>query len=285
MKKKHNWKEIQEHYDNNGTYRSIEKEFGINPSVVFKAIKRGDLITRSPSDASKLSRKKFPDSFKMSDETKKKISISRTKYLKENPDQVPYLLNHSSKESYPEKYFTKVFKNEKLEVEKSYRIGLYELDFAIVNKKIDIEVDGSQHKLDKKIVESDKRRTKLLESDGWDVIRIDWAEYQKQNRKEKEEYIRKLISYINGLIIEKPTINIIRLPKGKDICECGDEKWKKASTCRPCFLKNNIKDRPSHEQLIQDIKDTNYVKTGEKYGVSDNTIRKWMKYYEKLDLV
>lgn len=32
-------------------------------------------------------------------------------------------------------------------------------------------------------------------------------------------------------------------------------------------------------QLLKDIKETNYVSTGKKYGVSDNTIRKWIKKY------
>jgi transposase-like protein len=40
-------------------------------------------------------------------------------------------------------------------------------------------------------------------------------------------------------------------------------------------------ERPPYEQLITDVKDTNYVKTGKKYGVCDNTIRKWIIAYEK----
>jgi len=42
---------------------------------------------------------------KQTEETKNKISKSRKKYLFEHPDKVPYLINHSSKMSYPEKYF------------------------------------------------------------------------------------------------------------------------------------------------------------------------------------
>lgn len=282
MENKYDWKKIQEYYDNDGTYRSITEKFKVSSTLIAKAVKRGDLKTRNGSDAVKLARKKFPDNYKMSEETKKKISISRTKYLKENPDQVPYLLNHSSKESYPEKYFTKVFKNEGLDVVKSYRFGLYELDFSIPEKKIDIEVDGSQHWLDKKIVESDKRRTKLLEEDGWDVIRIRWSDYQSQTKKEKEEYIKNLISYINGLVDKKPTIDIIRLPKGKDLCECGIEKWKKAKKCKKCHMddRQSMDNKPSLSQLLQDIEDTNYVQTGKKYDVSDTCIRKWIKQYQ-----
>jgi hypothetical protein len=40
-------------------------------------------------------------------------------------------------------------------------------------------------------------------------------------------------------------------------------------------------ERPSYEQLLKDIEETNYLQTGKKYGVSDNCIRKWIKYYEK----
>lgn len=36
-------------------------------------------------------------------------------------------------------------------------------------------------------------------------------------------------------------------------------------------------ERPSKEQLIMEISQSNYVQVGKKYGVSDNAIRKWLK--------
>jgi hypothetical protein len=39
--------------------------------------------------------------------------------------------------------------------------------------------------------------------------------------------------------------------------------------------------RPPIEELLLDIKLLGYVGTGIKYNVSDNAIRKWVKYYEK----
>ena len=280
MYEKYNWKEIQKSYNNNGTYRTIMEKYGLTNYMIRKAVKKGDLIMRSRSEAIKLGHKN--SSYVMSEETKKKISISRTKYLKENPDQVPYLLNHSSKESYPEKYFTQIFKNEKLKVEKYFRFDLYELDFAIPEKKIDIEIDGSQHRVDPKIVESDKKRDQLLKEDGWDIIRVNWSKYQKLEKKDKKEYVRDLISYVNGLIDKKPTIRVKRLTKGKDLCECGNEKEKKSKQCIKCRSESQrkVKNRPSLDQLLKDIEETSYVKTGEKYGVSDNTIRKWIKFYQ-----
>lgn len=38
--------------------------------------------------------------------------------------------------------------------------------------------------------------------------------------------------------------------------------------------------RPSLEILLNDVSKIGYVATGKKYGVSDNTIRKWIKVYE-----
>jgi transposase-like protein len=39
--------------------------------------------------------------------------------------------------------------------------------------------------------------------------------------------------------------------------------------------------RPSYEKLKNDLKSKGYTATGRKYSVSDNTIRKWLKTYEK----
>jgi len=136
---------------------------------------------------------------KHSDETKKKISEIRKEYLKNNPDKVPYLLNHSRNESYPEKYFTELFKNEKIEVIKKFRIGLYELDFSIPHKKINIEIDGEQHYVDNKIVESDIRRNRYLSDLGWITYRIRWSEYQKMENIEKYKFINELKNKIESV--------------------------------------------------------------------------------------
>jgi hypothetical protein len=66
-------------------------------------------------------------------------------------------------------------------------------------------------------------------------------------------------------------------------CECGKKIFKSSRKCKSCDSINQRKvKRPSLEQLIKDIEETNYVLTGKKYGVSDNTIRKWIKNYKSL---
>jgi hypothetical protein len=43
-------------------------------------------------------------------------------------------------------------------------------------------------------------------------------------------------------------------------------------------------ERPSFKQLSSDVNLFGYSTTGRKYGVSDNSIRKWLKFYEKYEI-
>ena len=47
------------------------------------------------------------------------------------------------------------------------------------------------------------------------------------------------------------------------------------------YKQRKVKDRPSYDELIEMLKYSTYTAIGRKYGVSDNTIRKWIKIYEK----
>lgn len=273
-----NWEEIQNFYDEN-TLENTLKYFGIGKSYFYKGVNLGLIKNRTKSESLKLALSKLPKR-KHSEETKKKISEVRKKYILENPDKAPYRLNHSSKESYPEKYFSDLFDKENISVEKYYQIGLYELDFCIPEKKIDIEIDGSQHYYDLKIVESDLRRTKFLEENGWDVIRVKWSDYKKLDFLSKNIYISDLIKYINNLVTEKPTI----ITLNKEICKCGNKKGKKSLSCKSCSKlkqKRKVEIRPTYVELLDIVSKIGYNATGRKYGVSFHTIKKWIKVYEK----
>ena len=49
-------------------------------------------------------------------------------------------------------------------------------------------------------------------------------------------------------------------------------------------INSRVKERPTYEELQKDIIELGYVATGKKYDVSDNSIRKWIKFYEKYDI-
>ena len=136
----------------------------------------------------------------MSEETKKKISNSRIKFLHENPHMVPYKLNHYSKgRSYAEEYWKSVLDSNNLVYEEQYQIGSYQLDFAFVADKIDLEIDGDQHHLDQRVVKSDIRRNEYLSSHGWKIIRIKWSDYQKL--VDKKTFVDSIIRQISSFMV------------------------------------------------------------------------------------
>jgi very-short-patch-repair endonuclease len=132
-----------------------------------------------------------------SEEQKQKISISRKRYLEENPNKVPYLLNHSSKISFPEQYFIDVFENEKIPFKYHKQIGIYQLDFYNDELKLYIEIDGEQH-FQEKAIKRDLARDKYLESLGWKGMRIRWSTFKRLNDNEKIEMINKIKLFYNS---------------------------------------------------------------------------------------
>ena len=83
-------------------------------------------------------------------------------------------------------------------VKKEDGIHCYFLDFFIEkgNKKIDLEIDGSQHSFRK---EHDKERDEFLIKEGYEVYRIDWNDLRSQKGKElMKEKIDKFIYYYNA---------------------------------------------------------------------------------------
>lgn len=57
-------------------------------------------------------------------------------------------------------------------------------------------------------------------------------------------------------------------------------KKKKITHFEQSIIQRKVK-RPPYEQLQNEIKELGFTGTGKKYGVSDNAIRKWIKFYEK----
>lgn len=49
-------------------------------------------------------------------------------------------------------------------------------------------------------------------------------------------------------------------------------------------INSRVKERPDFNLLQKDVTELGYSATGRKYGVSDNAVRKWVKFYEKYDV-
>jgi len=62
-------------------------------------------------------------------------------------------------------------------------------------------------------------------------------------------------------------------------CSCGKEIYYKSNMCEDCYniSQRKVKNRPDKDTLLKEVELYGYKGTGNKYGVSDNTIRKWIK--------
>ncbi len=95
-----------------------------------------------------------------------------------------------------------------------------------------------------------------------------------------------ILDHINGDHYDNRLENLRILCPNCNAClptHCGRHRRKpKQLKGRPhTNLKNRKVDRPSYQDLLKDICEMNFVQIGLKYKVTDNTIRKWIKLYEK----
>ena len=75
---------------------------------------------------------------------------------------------------------------------------------------------------------------------------------------------------------DKP--NIIKEMK---TCQCGSEINIRSTMCEKCWgIKNRKVERPPFNQLLNEVTEMGYSGAGRKYGVSDNTIRKWLNSFK-----
>lgn len=106
-------------------------------------------------------------------------------------------------------------------------------------------------------------------------------QYHKQNTcKTCDKQIYNTSTYCNDCY--KKTKNV--LPKDKKCSDCDKLISSVAMKCYECHQKTKSYkvQRPSYEQLLEDYKkEKTFRALGRKYGVSDNSVRKWINTDEK----
>lgn len=278
---KYDWKEIQDYYDKGHVYIEITKKFGCAASTIVKAGKLGLFRVRSKGQSRKIRIKNGQTSPPIiSDEQKIKISKSLKEAHSEGRHPGwSFINNDKNRRSFPEKYFLKLLKQYKLVdkytfVEK-FPLSKYTFDFALIDLKVDIEIDGSQHYRTDESIKHDNKRDKYSESKGWKVYRIAWKEIQNNPKVVMEE----LIKWINNIDIEtnrKYSIDEVKLKIKK----------KHGDTSKYNIYRQN-KSKLYNEERIQKIKNSNidFKKSGWSGSVAKlinikpqkvaNWMRKW----------
>lgn len=234
-------------------------------------------VIRSITEANVLAHKKKPDSFKHTEETKQKIRTARLKYMKEHPEETAW--RKRNEPSYPEKCFIKFLTekgyDKRFLIEREKSIFPFFIDFAFVDIKLAVEIDGSQHIVDEERKQRDILKNKVLLNNGWKVLRI-----SENIVKSNWEVLQlKLEDAIGNNDITFETVGIIKLPKQYQKVE-RDENGYSKKQIESAFKQRKVIDRPSKEILLQEILEFSFTEVGRKYGVTDNTIRKWCKFYK-----
>lgn len=141
--------QIKEDYLSGLSIRNIMNKYTIKSNQFIQNILKG--LTRSYSEANKLSHKLHPEQFKHNDESKEKIRQARLKFMKEHPEQTAWRKRNTP--SYPEQCFINYLYDRELDkkyyIEREKSFFPYFADFAFEQLKLVIEIDGSQH-LEKK---------------------------------------------------------------------------------------------------------------------------------------
>jgi hypothetical protein len=102
------------------------------------------------------------------------------------------------------------------------------------------------------------------------------------NTDNRIENLRIVCPNCNATLPTHGGKNVKHVEKLKNKCECGNEVFRNNKVCPTCSqIKQRKVERPDYLTLINEIDELGYKGTGVKYGVSDNSVRKWKKYYEK----
>ena len=173
---------------------------------------KNDEIQREYTNQFDKARKQGLEIPKVTEETRKKISKSKKerKVTEETKEKIrnTQKKNYCGKSrwytqlqhrlSYAEQYFLDIFGNAKWH----YHVNRYFLDVAYPDKKVYIEIDGSQHKNDPNVVLHDIERTDILNKEGWLLIkRIYWPDFVKLNNADRHIYVEDILNELNSLEI------------------------------------------------------------------------------------
>lgn len=160
-------------YRNGGTVPELSKCYHIGKDVC-KRILTDAGIYRSIKEARALSHKKYPNAHKHTVESKSKLRECRLAWMKLNPEKTAWRTRNEP--SYPEKLFMKICSEnslyDKYDIIREYCVFPHYVDFAFINAKVAIEVDGSQHWLNIARIEADIKKDDNLRKNGWRVMHI-----------------------------------------------------------------------------------------------------------------
>lgn len=266
---------IKDYLENNLTIREVAKKYNIKSNSYIQKVLSGH--TRNVSQAGLIAHKKYPERYKHTDETKQKIREHRLRFMKEHPEETAW--RKRNKPSYPEECFIKFLQergyDKKFLIEREKSVFPFFIDFAFVDVKLAVEIDGSQHILDDVRKQRDIEKNKVLKSNGWKLLRVS----EHIVKTDWDILDEKIKSLLDNKVVVYEQVGIVKIPKTHSKVERLESGLSKKQE-EQHYNQRKVKNRPTKEELLKLIQNNNFTKVGKMFGVTDNTIRKWCKLYD-----
>ena len=117
--------------------------------------------------------------------------------MEKHPENTAWYKRKSGQDSFIEQIFNQFIEEQNLKntykIETEYPFHRYFIDFAFINEKVAIELDGRQHINDKNH-QTDLRKDEALLNDGWRILRL--SSYEIMNHFDKT--INKFYNFLNS---------------------------------------------------------------------------------------
>ena len=105
----------------------------------------------------------------------------------------PWNARRRTNVSYPEQFTMGILNQAEITYEHEKKVGKYFIDFAIIDKMVALEIDGSQHEWPER-KQKDREKDEYLTNLGWSVIRIRWI--QASNEVKRNKFIRDVVDAV-----------------------------------------------------------------------------------------
>ena len=220
----------------------------------------------------------------MSEETKRKISKGRKKFLKENPDKHPWR-SKDKFQSKPCEHLKQKLTELNIDFIDEF-IPLddrsFSIDIAFPSQLIAIEVNGEQHyERTGELKPYYQERHDLLVENGWTVYELHYSLVWNNNLI--DDILKKIKNADHKVDFDFEEYCRNKLNKSENKCpSCGKIIYRTSSLCVKCNNKNKNKNNiewPSNDELSKLVWTKPLIKLGEDLGVSETSIRKRCKKY------